>query len=165
MNIKTRGIVFQVFVAALASPDEQLCPSPLRNMLSSTVSDAMVYFFCTSLISAFLTDTRPAWPIGLVVTEEFHLDEVARSGQVMYTSSIVTASCVTESGTKKLFRHPARDSVTAPLQPFAQLTNRNTHCIGWTAQPITHAWNKSAFSVGISMMKKLVRSFTVLKTS
>lgn len=74
-----------------------------------------------------------------------------------------TFSCVTKSSTRKRFRLPEKDSVTSPLQHFAQLSSRDAHRIGCFAQRIIHISEKFEFSVCVSTMDELVRPSTVLK--
>lgn len=123
---------FRVFVAAMADPDKQRRPGTFRSMLSSVIRDATTYYPSSTLISFFLTDTGVTWSRGCVVDEIFRADVANRFEQVFHTSYIVIASFVTKSTTRKRFRIPGEDSVTAPPQHFVKLADQKGHRIGWT---------------------------------
>lgn len=112
MNTKVNGRDFQVKAAAIARPDEQRRPSLLCNLRSFFVQDAIVYCPFTTLISPFLTDIEFARSKGLAAVYSFRTDVATMFQHVIYTSSIVMASCVTESCTKN--RVVSRGSTLSP---------------------------------------------------
>lgn len=95
MNTSANRLFFQVVVAAIASLNEQHCPSSLRNMLSSLLRDVVICCLFSSVIFPFLTDTGFAQSRGRIVANSFRTDVVANLKQVMNTSFVVMASYVT----------------------------------------------------------------------
>lgn len=150
---------------AMPRPDEQHCLSSFRSIRSSLVQDAAFYSLSSSLMSPSLTASRSDRFRGRVLASSLCSDVTAKPEHVMYTPSGLTASYVMQSSTRKLSRLSRENSVSELLQDFLQLAERNAHRIGWIVKYLTRALHKFANLVDTVTMKKLVRSFIVLKPS
>lgn len=126
----------------MARRHEQYGPDLLLNMLSSLVRGAKVYSPLSSFLSTFFTSIGSARFRSLVVADSSRTDVTTGLEQIMYASSIVMASCATESSARRQFRLPEKVSVAASLQNFAKLASPHAPRIERDGRPLIYAGNK-----------------------